>query len=595
MAGRMRTDDPAAPPAEMRERRRVRRRAVFVAALVAALVLAFVHARGGTAAASPGAEATALPAAVAGLPAELAPDAGREMYRRAILPSGEPMQAEMRGGEPVRGTTFACASCHTRSGLGTVEEGFRTPPINGANLFRPFHRYYPSLTESERSELLPERFKVPPLRPAYTDASLGEAIRNGVDPRGRTLNAVMPRFPLSGRDMAVLVHYLRNLSSRPSPGVTDSTIALATVVTDETTAGDRNAMLAPMEWAVRSHNNLGPSPGHMSRMFSMQVMAIGFRRWTFSCWTLTGPPDTWRAQLEDYYRAEPVFALVGGLSSRTWKPIHEFCEQEEIPCILPLTDLPVVSQNSFYTLYFSKGYYQEGEAVARYVDAARDANRPRTVVQVLGPGPEAAALAAGFQDAWAGSDGVELRTVRLEEGAPLTAELLSGLVPDGRNSALVLWSGPEAYDALRSLAARPDRPPRVFLSSTRLGERLWDLPSDARSLALFSYPFREPGEKILRPREGRKWPVVVNKEYRRNDRRIASRTETLLTLAADALNRLERDFYRDRLLDLVDMSAAQEHSDYEVLGFGSGQRYASESCHIMQISDGSDCSLIRVE
>jgi hypothetical protein len=68
-----------------------------------------------------------------------------------------------------------------------------------------------------------------------------------------------------------------------------------------------------------------------------------------------GPADTWRSQLEDLQRARPVFALLGGLAAGDWRPIHEFCEAEAIPCLFPITELPEVSEADWHTLYFSKG------------------------------------------------------------------------------------------------------------------------------------------------------------------------------------------------------------------------------------------------
>lgn len=517
---------------------------------------------------------------IAGVPFEKALVLGERMYRMGTLPSGGPMKAAVSGGAPLPGTTFACMSCHTRSGLGFMEEGLRTPPVNGARLFAPRYPNFPGLSPSERAEVVPERFQLPPVRPAYTEATLLIALREGKDPNGRSFNPVMPRYQLNGDDAKILIAYLRNLSSRPSPGVTKTTLALATVITDEVPPEDRDAMLRPLERSIRDHNNLGNNAGHMGVMLAMQEMKAAQRQRTLARWILEGPPDTWEQQLQSYYQSEPVFALVGGLSTRSWEPIHRFCETRQIPCILPITDLPVISATDHYTLYFSKGYYHEGEAVARFLGTPETAGVKR-IVQVVAPGPEGSALAGGFQKAWTEMGNGQVETITIEEAVRL-----------GKGSVVMLWTGPESYGALRSLAANPDRPAQVFMSSTLLNTGLWDLPSDARAFTYLTYPFREPGEKKVVPKMGGR-PVVVNKEYRKNDRRIASKTHTLVEILTDRLAAMERNFYRDHLLDLFGMLPDQALTDYENLSFGPGQRYASEGCYIMQLTAGPDPALIR--
>ncbi len=88
------------------------------------------------------------------------------------------------------------------------------------------------------------------------------------------------------------------------------------------------------------------------------------------------------------------------MTNGEWRPIHEFSEEHRIPCILPIADLPVISETDWYTLYFSKGLYQEGEAAAGYL--AKSAARPpeKTVVQVFRDSREGHALAAGFRKTW---------------------------------------------------------------------------------------------------------------------------------------------------------------------------------------------------
>ena len=87
---------------------------------------------------------------------------------------------------------------------------------------------------------------------------------------------------------------------------------------------------------------------------------------------------------------------------------------------------------------------------------------------------------------------------------------------------------------------------------------------------------------------------MVNKEYRANDRRIASKTGTAVALLTDALTRMEQNFYRDHLLDQIDMTQAQEQTDYELLNFAPGQRYLSEGCYIMRLSQGPNPMLVRM-
>ena len=111
-------------------------------------------------------------------------------------------------------------------------------------------------------------------------------------PNGRAFSPVMPKYTLSNQDMATLIHYLKELSSRPSPGATETSIALATVITDDVAQADRDAMLESLDGSVRGHNFLGDAPGDMRRMLSMGIMFLNFRRWTLAHWVLTGPPNT---------------------------------------------------------------------------------------------------------------------------------------------------------------------------------------------------------------------------------------------------------------------------------------------------------------
>lgn len=513
---------------------------------------------------------------------------GEQIYRKGILPSGEPIRVTMPGGGVVTGSAFSCASCHTRSGLGTMAEGVRPLPINGPKLFQALYPYFPTLSEEERAVMVPARFQTPPVRPAYTDATLVRAIRDGIDPAGRTFNPSMPRFLLTDGDAGILIRYLQELSCRPDPGVSATSLALATVVTDEVPAADREAMLGTLERSIQANNNLGPkAQGNMGSMLGMREMSLGYRKRTLARWLLKGEPETWPAQLEAYYRQEPVFALVGGISTRPWEPIHRFCETHRIPCLFPLTELPVISGTDFYTVYFSKGLYLEGEAAARVLGARLDPGHPATILQVLAPGPEARALADGFQAAWAELGKARVDTLALADASSLPADFLTQSIGP---AAVLLWTGPEAFPAL---ARALDTPPLVFMSGTLLGRTIWDLPLPARASTWLTYPYRKPGPAKVIPKMGGR-PYVVDKAYQLNDRRIASRTATVVDLVNEVISRMERNYYRDHLLDLVGMMEDKVNTDYETLSFGAELRYVSEGCLLMRLSGDSKPVLLPI-
>jgi len=58
------------------------------------------------------------------------------------------------------------------------------------------------------------------------------------------------------------------------------------------------------------------------------------------------------------------------------------------------------------------------------------------------------------------------------------------------------------------------------------------------------------------------------------------------------LNPIHGNLYRDHLLDIMSMQMDLTVRDYERLGFGPGQRYASKGCHIIQLGPGTNPALL---
>jgi hypothetical protein len=232
---------------------------------------------------------------------------GRRLYREGILPSGQPVAALVAGDVPVHGPQLTCLGCHRRSGMGTTEGTANVPPIAGPLLFAPGGGPHP--------------------RPAYTDETLARAIREGVDPAGRRLDPLMPRYHLGDADVRALAAYLRTLSARMAPGVTQETIRFATVVADDAPPAARDAMLDVLERFFAEKNAGTRQESRRARGQPTDAANRGYRRWLLSRWRLQGAPATWTAQLEEQYQREPVFAVLSGLAAGSWRPVHDFCER----------------------------------------------------------------------------------------------------------------------------------------------------------------------------------------------------------------------------------------------------------------------------
>jgi hypothetical protein len=522
-----------------------------------------------------------------GLSPEEALQLGQRMYREGVLPSGGPMQVSLKDDLSVPGTVYACASCHLRSGFGSVNEGICTPAATASLLYSPLQvRYFRYGTRNAGY------FRTPINRPAYNDSTLIRAIRSGVDPAGRTLEEVMPRFRLNDADMAIMIGYLKSLSKDPSPGISDGRITVATVVTDDVGEKEREAMLAPLARFVTARNNQSAYIRNLAGTGALRMagnlMPPPSHEIKWSVWVLKGEPGSWRRQLDEYYRKEPVFALIGGISKGQWKPIHQFSEDNRIPCLFPETDFPVISSSDWYTLYLSKGYYQEGEAAARYLDNLAEKENGKFAVQIVRDSPEGRALAGAFQEVWQDLGHGVPETLYLKEGEEPAPAALRQLMRNGNHTAVVLWDGAAALAELELLAGEPNRPELILVSSRYLGKNLWSLKEELRGITYVTYPFR-----LQRPIQG-SFPAPDPLEAVSGmATRGANQAAAIEAVFGNAVLDMKGAYYRDHLLDVIGSFEDIELPLYERLSFGPGQRFATKGCYIVQLSKGATPALLR--
>ncbi|WP_066727473.1 ABC transporter substrate-binding protein [Desulfuromonas sp. DDH964] len=517
---------------------------------------------------------------------------GRQMYQDGLLPDGEVMEGYIRGDIEVDSTAFSCASCHQRAGLGSFEGGVVTPPTTGKELYQPYRRP-PSLNDVDRISGRYIYAKTILERPAYNRETLKHALLTGEDPVGELFNDVMPRYPLGDRALAILVRYLELLSLDFSPGAANGNFRFATIITDDVSARDREAALQPLQRFIYEQNQQVA----MFRNFIKSGytptgdMRYAFRSASLAIWDLKGPPETWGEQLAAYQDRDQVFAVLGGISNQDWRPIHTFCESRRLPCLFPVTNLPVVSDHDWYTFYFNKGYYQEGDAAAHFLyrHASTDG-----VLQLIQDSPAGRALAAGFT---AGSDdlGQQLPvSLTLSDQQLQDPQALAALLAERKPRVLLLWADASVLPALAKIPGGTASPTQIFVSSTLLGKALAEIPETAREQVFISWPFRlkpyvgdEEGTGFL----SRKPIETTWKSF--GAPRITSRIATVLdSCVIEGLQDIENNLYRDHLLDEMSMQMDRVVFDYERISFGPGQRYISKGCYIIQLGPGPEPELI---
>lgn len=499
------------------------------------------------------------------------PASAERLYRDGVLPSGRPLQGE-REGVVVEGVTAACATCHRRSGLGSWEGQVVIPAIAGSVLFSPASRNVADADLAHQQGTVASR-------EAYTEATLARAIRQGVDPHGRPLNYLMPKYSLDDVTMASLISYLRALTSETSPGVERETLHFATILTPDANPTARQGMLDVLRqfFADKNAGYRGASPPLQS---SRGVMFRVTRKWQLHVWELAGPPETWGAQLDARLQATPVFAVLSGLGGSTWAPIHRFCERQHLPCLLPNVDLPVSAEEDFYSVYFSRGVLLEAELMARHLT-----QRPRQrVVQVFREDDVGREAARALAQAWPGGECVSKPLGRGEASTELQRALTD--VTDG--DTLVLWLRSEDLARLPSPA-----PVHDVLVSGLMGH-LEDapLPIAWRDLARLTYPFDLPEQRRVRMSFPLGWfsvrhvPIV--------DERLQTDTYLACVILSETLGHMLDHFVRDLLVERVEMGLGHRlvNGYYPRLGLAPGQRFASKGGYLVHFAEAGGRHLI---
>lgn len=279
---------------------------------------------------------------------------------------------------------------------------------------------------------------------------------------------------------------------------------------------------------------------------------------------------------------------MGGLS-RGWEPVHAFCEQNEIPSLLPNTDYPGgIGTDDFYTLYFSEGLHLEARVLAADLAGLK---QPVRVLQVYRPGENGQFGAESLQETVARIEGVSLTEWALEEGVQMRRAELLGRVREAGAETVVLWLPREELAGLSVEGGEQEVAADLYLSSSLLGGIFAPVPSALGKRLKVVHPFVLPQDQEVVFRRVQIW--LKNKNIAADDPRVLGQTYYACMILGEGFMHIKRHFYRDYLLDALDHGNAKSiyTVNYPRLSYGPGQRYLAKGAYIIDYSEvGSDKS-----
>jgi len=509
-------------------------------------------------------------------------EAGRMLYEFGRLANGEPVRALGFGETEITGETAACIRCHRRSGFGSYEGGFYIPPITRPYMFEGRQisrddRFRALFMQAQTAEF---RHQVRRLRDRdpYTRETLARVLNEGIDPNGRELEWLMPRYDLGAVDLANLLAYLETLSAEISEGVGETWVHLATIVHRDVPEARREAMIGTLRSFVEWYNERTRGDlrlaGHS--VYGSSLYTRYARLYQLDVWELEGPPESWPAQLEAHYRDRPVFALVSGQVEGPWREIGRWADEMGLPTIFPLTDMPhQPGPLGGYTVYFNEGMRLEADLAGEWLHRSG----AQRVVQVIGGAGVEKLAAARLQQRNAESpDGFEL--IDLAAGA--------SPAPAGQADSLIVWlRDPDPADLRAWQEATGAQ--RIVLPSAAL-----DAPgggADWGGLAErlhFTHPYALKSEYYPERFRARAWMNTRGLDYAATD--VQFHAYYAMLMFRDSFIHLLDHYHRDYLLEVLEhqIQGSPNPGLYPDMQLAPQQRFASRSGYIVRLDPNAE-------
>ena len=499
-------------------------------------------------------------------------EVGRRIYEEGLLSNGQPLIGIGANDTPLIGKEAACSNCHRRSGLGGVEGTVFMPPISANFIFNP---QVHALAVTDPSQPMGITIK----NHTYTDSALVNMIRSGVNYKGLTVTKAMPRYSLDDKSMNYTIDYLRHLSLITSAGVYDEELHFATVFTPEVDDKTKQVVKDEIEAFVLQHNSNMSTVQRHRRIGFDRLRQIN-RKWVFHFWELKGEPDTWSIQLDNFYKKNPVFALISGVSFQSADPVHDFCEENKTPCLLR-SELYNSKPLGYYTMGFYSGMSLDAGLLISSLK--KDIiKKPNRIIQIYSSSSVNVKINNNL--------GEQLKLLNIEdEVLSLESDNISSIRDKieslDPNHLLLCWCDLNDIEKLGALNI-PKESQVYFSGSLLLMKSGFKQFQDTWKNAKLLYPFELPDKRIRQLSPFYTW--VSGHQFEPINEVIQSDTYTSMLVLQEAISEMVDNLYKDYLIERVEniLGMGIEYwGIYSRPSFGTDQRYANRSGYITRFEN----------
>jgi ABC-type branched-subunit amino acid transport system substrate-binding protein len=476
--------------------------------------------------------------------------AGKRIYRHGVGVHGDALIAVLNSDVEVPAATVPCANCHGIDGRGNSEGALSASDITWESLTKPY-----GATESGAR-----------IHRAYDEATLRRAITMGYDASGQVLQAGMPRYRLSHRDLDDLIAYLKRLGRETDPGVTESTIRIGVMLPPD---GPGAVGRAVNEVLTAYFGEINGGGGIYDRAVELRSCAS------------PADADNRAAALAAFCDREQPFAMVGVLMAGAEDRIAALVCEREVPLVGPISPMADVDRSANrYVFYLTGGLDRQARALAGFARRRGWTARHR-IGLVTGEGP----LERKLGEVVASELGrLRADPLRMAMGRLGADEIATGMRAGGIEVVFCLVAGDGAAALLRA-ARRISWRPVVLAIGANLPD-VADSPKDFEGALYLALPYQPTDRTTEGLREYR--ALAAKAHWADGQAGVRLTVLAAAKILVEALRGAGRGLTREALIRSLERPGGFSTGLIPPVSYADGRRVGAPGVPIVQVDLADD-------